>query len=35
MLTEHIQEYIVPPALGYGSGVLGGIALAMEIAKAD
>lgn len=34
MLTEHIQEYIVPPALGYRSGVLGGIALAMEIAKA-
>jgi fructokinase len=30
-LTSHLEEYIVPPALGYRSGVLGGIALAMEL----
>jgi fructokinase len=31
VLTSHMDEYIVPPALGYRSGVLGGIALAMEL----
>lgn len=31
ILTEHLDEYIVPPALGYRSGVLGAIALAMQI----
>jgi fructokinase len=29
-LTDHLDEYIVPPALGYRSGVLGGVALAMQ-----
>jgi fructokinase len=33
MLTSHLDEYIVPPALGYRSGVLGGIALAMQLDK--
>ena len=31
ILTEHLDEYIVPPALGYRSGVLGAIALAMQM----
>jgi len=31
ILTSHLNYYIVPPALGYRSGVLGGIALAMEL----
>jgi fructokinase len=31
VLTRHIDEYIVPPALGVRSGVLGGIALAMDL----
>jgi len=31
MLTETIDEYIVPPLLGNRAGVLGGIALAMEL----
>jgi fructokinase len=31
VLTERLDEYIVPPALGYQSGVLGAIALAMQI----
>jgi fructokinase len=30
-LTEHLDEYIVAPALGDKSGVLGGIALAMDL----
>jgi fructokinase len=30
MLTKHIDEYIVPPALGNRSGVLGAIALMMD-----
>lgn len=30
-LTSRLDDYIVPPALGYRSGVLGGIALAMEL----
>ncbi len=29
-LTHHLDTYIVPPALGNRSGVLGGLALAME-----
>ena len=33
LLTSHLDEYIVPPALGYRSGALGGIALAMELDK--
>jgi fructokinase len=33
ILTSHLDEYIVPPALGYRSGILGGIALAMELDK--
>ncbi len=32
-LTGSLDEYIVPPGLGYRSGVLGGIALAMEMQK--
>ncbi|NJD59376.1 MAG: fructokinase [Anaerolineales bacterium] len=32
-LTGPLDEYIVPPGLGYRSGVLGGIALAMELEK--
>jgi fructokinase len=32
-LTGSLDEYIVPPGLGYRSGVLGGIALAMEMEK--
>src|SRR4030042_1068576 len=31
LLTSHMDEYIIPPALGDGSGVLGGIVLAMEL----
>jgi hypothetical protein len=31
MLTSPLEDYIVPPALGYRSGVLGGIALAMDM----
>jgi fructokinase len=31
VLTSHLDDYIVPPALGYRSGVLGGIALAMDM----
>jgi len=31
LLTNHIEEYIVPPALGSRSGVLGGIALAIGV----
>jgi fructokinase len=31
ILTSPLEEYIVPPALGYRSGVLGGIALAMDM----
>jgi fructokinase len=31
LLTSHMDEYIIPPALGDRSGVLGGIALAMEL----
>jgi fructokinase len=30
-LTSHMDEYIVPPALGHRSGVLGAIALAMDL----
>jgi fructokinase len=30
-LTRSLEDYIVPPALGYRSGVLGGIALAMDM----
>ena len=30
MLIDHIDEYIVPPLLGNRSGILGGIALAIE-----
>jgi fructokinase len=33
LLTSALDEYIVPPALGDRSGVLGGIALAMELEK--
>ena len=33
MLTEHLDQYIVPPSLGDRSGVMGGIALAMELDK--
>jgi len=33
MLLEHMDEYIVPPALGNRSGVLGAIALIMEFDK--
>ena len=29
-LTSQLDDYIVPPSLGYRSGVLGGIALAMD-----
>jgi fructokinase len=32
-LMSCLDEYIVPPALGYRSGVLGGIALAMDLEK--
>jgi fructokinase len=32
-LTQHLDEYIVPPALGYRSGVLGGVAMAMQLDK--
>jgi fructokinase len=32
-LTHHIDEYIVPPALGYRSGALGALALAMDLEK--
>jgi fructokinase len=35
VLTSHMDEYIVPPALGDRSGVLGGIALAMELENRD
>ncbi len=31
LLTQHLDEYIVPPALGQLSGSLGGIALAMQL----
>ncbi len=31
ILTSAMDEYIVPPALGHRSGVLGGIALAMDL----
>lgn len=31
LLLHHLNDYIVPPALGYRSGVLGGIALAMQL----
>jgi fructokinase len=31
ILISHMNEYVVPPALGYRSGVLGGIALAMKL----
>jgi hypothetical protein len=30
---ERIEEYIVPPTLGYRSGVLGAIAMAIELIK--
>jgi fructokinase len=30
-LTSFLDDYIVPPALGYRSGVLGGIALALDL----
>jgi fructokinase len=30
VLINHMDEYIVPPALGNRSGVLGAIALAMD-----
>jgi fructokinase len=30
MLIDHIDEYIVPPLLGNRSGILGGIAMAIE-----
>jgi fructokinase len=33
LLTSQLDRYIVPPALGDRSGVLGGIALAMELDK--
>ena len=33
ILTSHMDEYIVPPALGDRSGVLGAIALAMQLDK--
>ncbi len=32
-LTSRLDDYIVPPALGYRSGALGGIALAMDLEK--
>jgi fructokinase len=32
-LISRLDDYIVPPALGYRSGVLGGIALAMDLEK--
>ncbi len=35
LLTNNIEEYIVQPALGNRSGVLGGIALAIEHAEED
>jgi fructokinase len=31
ILTSHLDEYIVPPALGFRSGVLGAIAMAMQL----
>ena len=31
ILTSNLDSYIVPPALGYRSGALGGIALAMDL----
>lgn len=33
LLLEHVDEYIVPPALGNRSGGLGAIAMAIELAK--
>jgi fructokinase len=33
LLTGPLDEYIVPPALGHRSGVLGAIALAMDLEK--
>jgi fructokinase len=33
LLTDHLDQYIVPPSLGDRSGVMGGIALAMELDK--
>lgn len=32
-INENIQQYIVPPALGYRSGVLGAIGLAMSLCR--
>lgn len=34
-LTHHLEQYIVPPALGYRSGALGALALAMDLDKAE
>ena len=31
MLTNHLDDYIVPAALGFRSGVLGAIAMAMKL----
>lgn len=33
LLTHHLDDYIVPPALGHLSGALGGIAMAIELQK--
>jgi hypothetical protein len=33
MVLENIEEYIVPPSLGNRSGVLGAIAMAIDLVK--
>jgi len=34
-LTGPMDEYIVPPALGHRSGVLGGVAMAMQLEQSN
>ena len=34
-ILDHIDTYIVPPALGYRSGLLGGIALAQRVLRGE